>query len=95
MTCVTLSVIDGGYGRVARRESEICSVWRSLAMVVSKGGHVSSSRRKPGGHGLCDIGGATNGGGSGGVLRRRDMYCTIVLMYRTMVLLACLTKVRC
>jgi hypothetical protein len=58
--------MDGGCGRVARRESEICSAWRSTATVVSKGGCVSSSRRQPGGHWLCDIGGATNGGSSGG-----------------------------
>ncbi len=64
--CVTLSVMDGGCGRVARMESEICSAQRSTVMVVGKGGCVSSSRRQPGGHGLCDIGKATNGGRLGG-----------------------------
>ena len=63
--CITLSVMDGGCGRVARKESEICSAQRSMARVVSKGDRVSSLRRQPGGHGLCNIGGATNGGGSG------------------------------
>jgi hypothetical protein len=65
-TYVTLSVMDGGCDRVARRESETCSAWRSTAMVVGEGGCVSSLRRQPGGHGLCNIGGVTNGGGSGG-----------------------------
>jgi hypothetical protein len=66
MTCVTQSVMDGGYGRVARRESKTCSAWRSMATVVGKEGCVSSSRRQPGGNGLCNIGGVTNGGSSGG-----------------------------
>jgi len=64
--CITLSVMDGGCGRVARKESEICSAQRSMARVVSKGDRVSSLRRQPGGHGLCNIGGVTNGGSSGG-----------------------------
>ncbi len=65
-TWVTLSVMDGSCGRVARRESETCSAQRSMVTVVGKGGHVSSLRRQPGGHGLCNIGGASNQGGSRG-----------------------------
>jgi hypothetical protein len=64
--CITLSVMDGSCGRLARRESETCSAWRSTARVIGRGGCVSSSRRQPGGHGLCNIGGASNGGSSGG-----------------------------
>jgi hypothetical protein len=81
-TCITLSVMDGSCGRVARNESETCSAWRSTATVVGKEGHVSSLRRQPGGHGLCSIRGASNGGGSGGggsiggaVAIERSLFC--------------------
>ncbi len=38
--------------------------------------------------------GKVEGGKGNDVVSRLDMYRTKVLMYRTMVLLACLTKVR-
>jgi hypothetical protein len=74
--CVTLSIVEGMSGSVARREAAVSSDRRSIATEVGDRGRWIASRRQPGGQGILanseqESFGEHSGGGSGGGGRGR------------------------